>query len=172
MNIRLFYCCKTVKVEQFHVRLESILLMSNQTFIKSKPLRLSGLNTKQYTLCKLEKYYNNILFKTMKKCIKIDLFTDTAAILNLLDLRSIMGCPGGTRSVFTRAFRAKRELHCIILEKKAIIIKSKHGTTIFFSHYNLFLGKLKEKLARKARVNTDASISDRAYEPWASHNTP
>ena len=25
----------------------------------------------------------------------IDLFTDTAAILNLLDLRSIMGCPGG-----------------------------------------------------------------------------
>ena len=83
-----------------------------------------------------------------------------------------MGRPGGTRSVFTRAFRAKRELHCIILEKKAIIIKSKHGTTIFFSHYNLFLGKLKEQLARKARVNTDASLSDRAYEPWASHNTP
>ena len=45
----------------------------------------------------------------------IDLFTDTAAILNLLDLRSIMGCPGGTRSVFTCAFRAKRELHCIYL---------------------------------------------------------
>ena len=42
----------------------------------------------------------------------IDLFTDTAAILNLLALRSIMGCPGGmstipyTRLVFTRAFRA------------------------------------------------------------------
>ena len=85
----------------------------------------------------------------------IDLFTDTAAILNLLDLRSIMGCPGGTRSVFTRAFRAKRELHCIFLGKKAIIITSKHGTTIFFSHYNLFLGKRKEKLARKAWVNTE-----------------
>ena len=28
----------------------------------------------------------------------IDLFTDTAAILNLLVLRSIMGFPGGTRS--------------------------------------------------------------------------
>ena len=108
----------------------------------------------------------------MKKCIRVDLFTDTEAILNLLDLRSIVGCPRGTCSVFTRAFRAKRELHCIILEKKAIIIKSKHGTTIFFSHYNLFLGKLKEQLARKARVNTDASTSDRAYEPWASHNTP
>ena len=67
------------------------------------------------------------------------LFTDTAAILNLLDLRSIMGCPEGTRSVFTRAFRAKRELQCIFLGKKAIIITSKHGTTISFSHYNLFL---------------------------------
>ena len=100
------------------------------------------------------------------------LFTDTAAILNLLDLRSIIGCPGGTRSVFTRTFRAKRELQCIFLGKKAIVIISKDGTTIFFSHYNLFLGKIKAKLARKARVNTDASIWDRAHAPWASHNTP
>ena len=71
----------------------------------------------------------------------IDLFTDTAAILNLLDSRSIMGCPGGTRSVFTRAFREKRELKCIFLGKKAIVITSKDGTTIIFSHFNLFLGK-------------------------------
>ena len=69
-----------------------------------------------------------------------------------------MGCTGGTRSVFTRTFRAKRELKCMFLGKKAIVITSKDGTTIFFSHYNLFLCKLKEKLARKARVNTDASI--------------
>ena len=68
----------------------------------------------------------------------MDLFTNTAAILNLLDLRSIMRCPGGTRSVFTRAFRAERELQCTFLGKKAIIIK--HGTAIFSSHYNLFLG--------------------------------
>ena len=87
--------------------------------------------------------------------IKIDLFTDTAALLNLLDLRSFMGYPGGTPSVFTRASRAKRELHCVFLGKKAIIITSKHGKTIFFSHYNLFLGKCKEQLARKARVNTE-----------------
>ena len=80
--------------------------------------------------------------------------------------------PGDTRSVFTRAFGAKRDLQCIFLWKKAIIMTSKHGTTIFFSHYNLFLGKLREKLARNARVNTDASISDRAHAPWASHNTP
>ena len=79
-------------------------------------------------------------------------------ILNLLDLRSIMGCPGGTRSVFTCAFQAKRELQCIFLWKKVIVITSKHGTMIFFSHHYLFLGKLKEKLARQARINTDASI--------------
>ena len=102
----------------------------------------------------------------------IDLFTNTVAILNLLDLRSIIGCPGGTRSAFTRAFRAKRELQCICTGKKAIIITSKQGTTICFYHYKFFLGKLKEKSARKARVNTDASISDRAHAPWAFDNTP
>ena len=98
----------------------------------------------------------------------IDFFTDTVAILNLLDLRSFMGCPGGTRSVFTHAFRAKRELQRIFIWKKAIIITSKHGTKFFFTYYNLFLGKLKEKLARKAGANTDASISDRTDVPWAS----
>ena len=67
--------------------------------------------------------------------------------------------PRGTRSVFMHAFRAKREFQCIF-------------TTIFFSHYNLFLGKLKEKLARKAHVHTDASILDHPHVPWASHNTP
>ena len=81
--------------------------------------------------------------------------TCTAAMLNLLDLRSIMGCPGGTRSVFTHAFHPKRELRCIFPGKKAINIISKHNTTIFFSHYNYFLGKLQEKLARKERVNTE-----------------
>ena len=83
-----------------------------------------------------------------------------------------MGCLGGTRSVFTRVFWGKRELQCILLGKRAIIITSKNGTTFFFFlhfffffHYNHFLGKLKEKLARKARVNNDASISDRAHAP-------
>ena len=83
-----------------------------------------------------------------------------------------MGCPWGTRSVFTSAFRAKRELQRIFLGEKVFVITSKDGTTIVFSHYNLFLGILKEKLARKARLNTDASISDRAHAPWPSHNTP
>ena len=103
-----------------------------------------------------------ILYSTAARsdltAIDLLLILYTVAILNLLDLRSIMGCPGGTRSVFTRAFRAKRELQCIFLGKMAMVITSKDGTTIFFSHYNLFLGKLKEKLARKAPGNTDARI--------------
>jgi len=32
-----------------------------------------------------------------------------------------------------------------------------------FSHYNLFKGKLKEKLARKALLNTDTNISERTH---------
>ena len=44
--------------------------------------------------------------------------------MNLLDLRSIMGSPRGTLSVFMHAFWAKRELHCLFLGKKAIIITS------------------------------------------------
>ena len=105
-------------------------------------------------------------------CPVRDLFTDTEAILNLLDLRSVMGCPGGTRLVFTRAFRAKKRTSLYISWEKGdhYYIQTRHND--LFSHYNLFLGKLKEKLARKARVNTDASISDRAHAPWASHNTP
>ena len=79
----------------------------------------------------------------------VDLFTDMSAILNLLDLRSIMGCQGGTRSVFSRSFPAKREVQCIFLGKKTFVITFKDGTTIFFFHFNLFLEKLKEQLARK-----------------------
>ena len=58
-----------------------------------------------------------------------------------IDLRSIMGCSRGFRSVFMRAFRAKRELRCIFIGKKAIIITPKHGTTIFFFPIECFSRK-------------------------------
>ena len=64
--------------------------------------------------------------------------------------------PRGALAQYLRVlFGQKRELQGIFHGKKASMITSKHGTTIFFSHYNLFLGKLEEKLARKARVNTE-----------------
>ena len=47
-----------------------------------------------------------------------DLFTDTEAILNLLDLRSIMGCPGGhSLSIYARFLGKKRTSLYISREK-------------------------------------------------------
>ena len=86
--------------------------------------------------------YSFLEFNSRKICQLLKnrpFFTDTASILNLLDLRSIMGCPGGTCLFwFTRAFQAKRELQCKFLGKKVIIITSKHGTTIFFPNSIFF----------------------------------
>ena len=64
---------------------------------------------------------------------------------------------GQSLGIYAR-LSGKKRTSMYILWIQAIVITSKHGTTIFFSHYNLFLGRLKEKLARKARVNTDASM--------------
>ena len=93
----------------------------------------------------------------------IELFTDTAAILNLLDLRSTRG---HSLSIYARFSGKKRTSMCISREKgDHYYIQTRQND--LFSHYNLFLGKLK-----KARVNTDASVSDRPRAPWASYNTP
>ena len=77
-------------------------------------------------------------------------------IIEFIRVKNYYGIPKGhSLSIYT-CFLAKREIHCTFLWKKMIIIiYIQHGTTIFFSHYYLFLGKLKEKLARKARVNTE-----------------
>ena len=57
---------------------------------------------------------------------------------------------GHSLSIYAQ-FWAKREFHCIFLGKKAIIIiTSKHGTAIFFSH--LSLGKCKKKNWPKKRT--------------------
>ena len=53
------------------------------------------------------------------------------AILNLLDLRSIMGMPGpSTHSVFMRTFRQKERTSMYISGQKGDHL---HSTTIFFS---------------------------------------
>ena len=71
--------------------------------------------------------------------IGIVLITDTAAIY--------YGCPGGARSVFTLAFWAKRELHMISREKGDHYCIQTWHNYLFFFHYNLFIGKSREKLA-------------------------
>ena len=42
----------------------------------------------------------------------------------------------------------------------------------FFGYYNLFLGKLKEKLALKARVNREGVYQIMFMPLWASFNMP
>ena len=123
---------------------ERVLLQKYTTyFLPSKEYRSSYNNyetevifvIKTVTLYHMDSYRheNRFSFKVdTENLTTIDPFTDTAAILNLLDLRSFIGCQGGIRSEFTHALWAKRELQCTFLRKKAIIITSKHGTTIFF----------------------------------------
>ena len=76
---------------------------------------------------------------------------------------------GHSLSIYAR-FSGKKRTSVYISRQKGdfYYIQTRHNE--LFSHYNLFLGKLKDKLARKARVNTDASISDHAHALWASHN--
>ena len=77
-----------------------------------------------------------------------------AAILNLLDLRSIMVCPGGTRSVFTLGFGQKENFTVHFTGKRQSLLHSNDAQrSFFFFHYFLFPGNLKEKLARKPRVS-------------------
>ena len=57
-------------------------------------------------------------------------------------------------SIYAR-FSGKKRTSLYISREKGdhYYIQTRHND--LFSHYNLFLGKLKEKLARKARVNTE-----------------
>ena len=71
---------------------------------------------------------------------------------------------GHSLSIYAR-FSGKKRTSMYISREKGdhYYIQTRHND--LFSHYNLFLGKLKEKLARKAHVNTDASILDPPHAP-------
>ena len=95
--------------------------------------------------------YTQISHNTVfQQTTEIDLFTDTTAIF-----KEYYGMPRGhSLSIYARFSGKKRTSLCISREK-VDHYHIQHGTTIFFfSHYNLFLGNLKEKFARKAGVNT------------------
>ena len=79
--------------------------------------------------------------------------TDTAALLNLLYLRSIMGCPAALAQYIYARFSGKKRTSLFIPQERGdhYYIQTRH--TDIFSHYNLFLGKLIDKLARKVRVH-------------------
>ena len=79
-----------------------------------------------------------------------------------------MGCPGGTRSDIYARFSGKKRTSTYISRQKGdhYYIQTRHNDLFF--PLQSFSRKRKEKSARKARVNTDASISDRTDAPWAS----
>ena len=97
----------------------------------------------------------------------INLLTDTAAILNLLDLRSIMVCRGSTRSVFGE-FWAKKEYFS---GKTRSLLHSNKAQRSFF-RLRSFATKTYRKIGPKSARKCGASIPDRSHAPWASCNTP
>ena len=103
--------------------------------------------------------------RTIRKFLSesIDLFSDTVAILNLLDLRSIVGCQGGTRSVFTPNFRAKRALHCIFSGKRRSLLHPNTAQLTFFFPLQSFSKKTQRKIGPKSGRKYWANISDRSH---------
>ena len=58
------------------------------------------------------------LVRTVICLARIDRFTDTAAILNKLDLSSIMGCPGGHEHIPLSIYE---RLSKIVMGKKIVV---------------------------------------------------
>ena len=75
--------------------------------------------------------------------------------IEFLIFKEYYGLPKGHSLSINAHFSGKKTTSLYISLEKGNLITSKHGTTIFFSHCNLFLGKLKEKIAPKARVHTE-----------------
>ena len=89
----------------------------------------------------------------------IQLFTDSEAVLNLLDLGSTYcGMPRGHSLSIYSHFSGKKRNSLYSSQEKGdhYYIQTRHND--LFSHCNPFLGKLKEKLAQKARVNTTERV--------------
>ena len=61
---------------------------------------------------------------------------------------------GHSLSIYAR-FSGKKRTSMYISREKGDHYYIQTRRNDLFSHYNLFLGKLKEKLARKERVNTE-----------------
>ena len=91
----------------------------------------------------------------------------------VIRFKKYYGMPRGySLSICARFSGQKRTSRYISGEKKAIIITSKHGTTIFFFPWKSFLWENLKKNWPKSAHKYWASISDSAHAPLVSHNTP
>ena len=78
------------------------------------------------------------------------------------------GMPWGYSLRYSRAFFGQKENFNVYFSAKRRSLLHPNTAQRSFFPLQSFSRKLKEKSARKARVNTDASISDRTDAPWAS----
>ena len=94
--------------------------------------------------------------------------------IEIIRFKEYYGIPRGhSLGIYARFSGKKRTSMYISWQKRDHhYIQTRHNDLFFTIFYNFLLAKLKEKSTRKARVITDASISDRAHAPWASYNTP
>ena len=118
-----------------------------------------------------------ILFRLLwfgQLVLSIDLFYQNGGHIEFIRFQGVLWDAQGALAYYLPALLGQKRTLIYISREKGDHYYIQTGATIFFSYYNFFLQKLKEKLAWKAHipVNTDASISDRARAPWASHNTP
>ena len=68
-------------------------------------------------------------------------FTDVAAILNLLDLRSIMRCPGGTHSYLRLLFGQKKNFNVYFSAKRLSILHPNNWHIDLFNPLQSFCSK-------------------------------
>ena len=80
---------------------------------------------------------------------------------------------GHSLSIYARFSDKKRTSLYISRERgDHYYIRTRHNDLFFFFHYNHFPGKIKEKSAQQARVNTERVYRILLMPSWASHNTP
>ena len=118
-----------------------------------------------------------ILFRLLwfgQLVLSIDLFYQNGDHIEFIRFQGVLWDAQGALAYYLPALLGQKRTLIYISREKGDHYYIQTGATIFFSYYNFFLQKLKEKLAWKAHipVNNDASISDRARAPWVSHNTP
>ena len=131
---------------------EKITEQQKQLFIL-KLNKNNNNNKKNNNTCLLNFYsLSNILRTGGTKlidylCALIDLFTDMAAILNLLDLRIIMGCPGGHSLGIYARFSGKKRTSIYISWEKGdhYYIQTRHNNLFF--RLQSFSRKTLKKLA-------------------------
>ena len=79
----------------------------------------------------------------------IDLFTDTAAILNLLDLRSIMGCPGALAQYLRALFGQKENFTIYFSGKRRSLVHPNTAQRSFFAIRIFFSENLEKNCPEK-----------------------